>query len=495
MAADADELIGALKRAEGITGWIAVLWTWLEPRLPELDSRSEKLRDLRALGLRVPLDDRLDPEAALADLRDDPLRGAALRLVALDRRVGESGRRATIHGFPVPGADGKLYVVAARNPWLARAFWEGSDRDRELPPATDYAPAIEILAPALTVSPATVGSTELRLLSAPESSSREARSSMVAAKALLDAVTSGEPRDSAQPARLSVHLATLGPVPRASPDGDALGAGDGFRACRGGSAFSYADPPDASALHADIAATVEAAVEVAAREGATLLLMPELALPVAGLDALRDLLRGTAGAPALTVVGLRHRDVVADGEPDKDSTGALLSRWVNEAVVLGPDGVELLRHRKLTAYATGHDGPQEDTRVGERLAVLPTAIGNLAVLTCLDAFAASADRVRRSPASVVLVPSLSATVSPHRASLAPIVTALWGMAFVCNRHPTAAGEDAWLPGRVRSFWTVAMLNGWSPAALVESCRPTLVFDLDNDRAALQASSSTIAEDG
>lgn len=184
---------------------------------------------------------------------------------------------------------------------------------------------------------------------------------------------------------------------------------------------------------------------------------------------------------------------MADGEPPDNEAAGRLSRWVNEAVVLGPDGVELLRHRKLTAFAIDTGGPQEDTRLGDRLAVLPTAIGNVAVLTCLDAFAASWTRLLQSPASLVLVPSLSPRVNPHRATLVPVSAWLWGMALVCNRHPTAEGDAAWQPDAVRSCWTVAMLNGWRPAAAIASGEPTLVFDLDNDRAGPQGSSSRIIE--
>lgn len=478
--------MSALRAQTRIDSWVALLWTWLEPKLTGLDSRAEKLWELRRLGQREVVDAEFDFAAALVKLSasDDMRRAAAMTLVALDRWVAEAGRAETIHSLPVAGMDGAGHIVAARSSWLAEAFWEGSNREREVPPSTDYAPSMSILAPTITVSPASLKGLRVQLLSRPDDASAEARRSLAATRLQLAAVACGEAREVGQPTSMLVHLATLGPNQRATKGGG-LAEADGYVVVGDRNVFTYGDPPAGGMVDLDICAAVEAAVRAAARDEATILLLPELALPATALRVLEHVLAETPRSPSLTVAGLRHRDVVAAGEPESDASGAALSPWANEAVVLGPDGVELLRHRELTGFALGSGGPQEDTRLGDRLAVLPTAIGNIAVLTCLDAFASSWIRLLQSPASLVLVPSLSPRVNPHRSTLVPVTTWLWGMAFVCNRHPTAAGDAAWLPDAVRSCWTVGMLNGWQPAATHAEGEPTLVFDLDTDRAGTQ----------
>jgi predicted amidohydrolase len=217
----------------------------------------------------------------------------------------------------------------------------------------------------------------------------------------------------------------------------------------------------------------------------SILLMPELAATPPVLAAIRAQLAAERDAPVLTVVGLYH--LPADADPGLASLagGEELSDHVNEAVVLGPRGDVLWRHRKLTC-AEGtmrKDEPKlaEDIRLGDRLTVVPTPLGNLAVVICLDSFAPHVrDRLAKSPANVLLIPSLSPGVHRHRDSLQHLVQLLWAAAFVCNRSPHVddEGVGAWNAAANRSFWT---LQRNAPALLEEKQTgeyPSFVFKLD-----------------
>jgi hypothetical protein len=152
------DLIETLAGARNDVGrWIVALWTWLTPRLRQLDSRAENLRSIRERGL----DDLVslpDLGAALAALRNspDPLGEAARLLVALERWVAGNGRPDTVLSEPAPGVDGERYYVSSWSNWLPDAYWENSDRSRVEPPDSDYPPSIHALAPTLVVVPAAV---------------------------------------------------------------------------------------------------------------------------------------------------------------------------------------------------------------------------------------------------------------------------------------------------------------------------------------------------
>ena len=80
----------------------------------------------------------------------------------------------------------------------------------------------------------------------------------------------------------------------------------------------------------------------------------------------------------------------------------------------------------------------EDIVLGSKLQVAPTPLGVLTLLICLDSFVPHVrERVLASPAEVLLIPSLSPTVRRHRTSVEHLAEALWAIAFVCNRAPTA----------------------------------------------------------
>ncbi len=232
----------------------------------------------------------------------------------------------------------------------------------------------------------------------------------------------------------------------------------------------------------------EAKQAVRAVEGeSSILLMPELAATppvVAAVEAELKSQNEAGTAPALTILGLYHhipeespeldRDLVREGE---------LAEWVNEAVVLGPDGTELWRHRKLSS-AADDEGFVEDIRLGERLRLLRTPIGIVTVVICLDAFAPHVrERVLASPAEVLFVPSLSPSIHRHRTSLEHLVQVLWGAAFVCNRGPEAVeGGTVWDEPRNRSFWAVQRRSAESSPERTEDGRPSFVFKLAEEMA-------------
>lgn len=478
------DLIATLEDAPRDVGaWIVILWTWLTPKLGSLDSREKKLvgirKDVLAQRARKPdLAQMLEHLRGSADLPGD----AAATLARLERWVSRNGRPETTLVGPFDGVDGNAYYVTPWQPWLVEALWRSDPRGGDTPPVADYAPAMAAMAPTLTVVPVDVDGivvTDVQRATQAKPSSDAIRQ----ACADLSMIANGGAANPETSADFVVHFATLGPNTLKE-----------FTVDTERSVFAYTDPPE------PVVATIEAqladAVEAAAAAGAAILIVPELAVPIVSLPKLQDLLREQDAAPMLTVAGLRHDDVVAAEREPATVDGKACSRWVNEAVALGADGTELFRHRKLTAFAfpTGDDQLQEDTRLGRKLPILRTAVGNIAVAICLDSFGTSQDRLERSYASLVVVPSLSKSVSPHRSALTDAVRRLWGTAFVCNRHPDEQGQGAWRGDKVRSFWTAAMLNDWRPAGETTDEAPTLVFDLAREVAGCQPFSSRVGSD-
>lgn len=188
------------------------------------------------------------------------------------------------------------------------------------------------------------------------------------------------------------------------------------------------------AVQAELCAATEAARSLRA----TLLVLPELALTPASLQELRRLLHanGAAGFPLLTLAGCCHCPT-GDGRLDH-----------NEAVLLGPDGSELHRHRKLSAFTGFSSDPAsfrgERLEVGDRISVLESALGNLCPLICLDLFhEPSRAALEASHANLLVVPSLSSKTTAHRDAARRYRVSLKASTFVCNRsfeRVAATGE-------------------------------------------------------
>jgi hypothetical protein len=168
------------------------------------------------------------------------------------------------------------------------------------------------------------------------------------------------------------------------------------------------------------------AVRVAREKKATILILPELALSPAVVAALRqDLSKSGAGSwPLLTLAGTCHCSL-----PDHEGD-------LNEALLLGPDGTVLHRHRKLENFVhkVGPGRIGERLQTGASVTVLESAIGNLVPLICLDHFHDSMREIlRRCHGNLFLVPSLSPKTSAHRRAAADYQRQRLVSSFVCNR--------------------------------------------------------------
>lgn len=178
----------------------------------------------------------------------------------------------------------------------------------------------------------------------------------------------------------------------------------------------------------DLQREVEHALEVARRENVTLLVFPELAVPPGTDQQVRSILAsyGIDGHPILTLYGCSHR---------WNDSGTL---DLNEAVLLGPNGSELHRHRKLAAftdYTFGELHPcGEKLETGKTIAILECALGNLTPLICLDVLNETvAEVVYRSHGSLFAVPSLSPETGAHQTAALKLQVRNLGSTFVCNR--------------------------------------------------------------
>jgi predicted amidohydrolase len=229
--------------------------------------------------------------------------------------------------------------------------------------------------------------------------------------------------------------------------------------------LSLKDPRNEQAL----AAEVEAALREAAKQKVTILVFPELAIPPGIYARVRALLAAQEGDshPLLTVLGLCHA-CPPGGSAD-----------VNEAVLLGPDGTELHRHRKLTRYGMKTGYPcGEGTETGLEIHILLSPIGNLALLICLDLLHKDVVRViTDSVANVFLVPSLSPSTGAHRDRATTLCADQLASTFVCNRWLQDAGSTATSFYRVpsREWGEVLHLPADTPAGVQPE--PYLLFEL------------------
>jgi Carbon-nitrogen hydrolase len=183
---------------------------------------------------------------------------------------------------------------------------------------------------------------------------------------------------------------------------------------------SLRDPRNEGALWEEI----ERALDEARDQKVTVLIFPELSVPPALMARIQSVLaaRGRHGHPMLTLCGLCH---VRQGN----------GLDVNEAVLLGPDGTELHRHRKLTAFTAGDEyACGERVLTGETVTVIYSAFGNLATLICLDLFhPVVRPAIERSQANVLMVPSLSPKTSAHLTAGGVFAAHQLASTFVCNR--------------------------------------------------------------
>jgi predicted amidohydrolase len=473
MGAEQHQLEELLEELKGTRGddvhTVAVLWTWLEERIVILGSLREKPPMIYRAAIREPRFEGVDDEV-LAWIASNPVRNAAELLARIGQTMGEA--HAELADTAV-GFRGKEVIVAWRVSELVKRAGGSA-----YPPSAVEHPSLCTLAPSLIVCPRYEDGIELVSLR-PEGKAWEA------VKRSLDR---GLSYDSPS---FEVHMDTLGEHGRSGwfDDDSELGC--------------YEEDKIDSADQEQCEAAARSAVNEASGR-VSIVVVPELAATPKVLDAFRAELADLVEGPVLTVVGRYHRE--ADGDEDYGELAAAdqLAKHVNEAAVLDLGGTELWGHRKLTSAqgrrpaketaseegggreeqedGDGGSAVIENIRVGDRLTVVPTPLGNVAVLICLDAFAEHAqNRIAKSHANVLLVPSLSPHVNRHRDALKQLVQRLWAIAFVCNRSPEGEGEEVWNQERNRSFWVVAG-RGFEPPERGREGHHSFVFRLGHSNA-------------
>jgi predicted amidohydrolase len=202
-------------------------------------------------------------------------------------------------------------------------------------------------------------------------------------------------------------------------------------------------------------------------EKVSLLIFPELAIPTRIREEIRRALagHGPQGHPILTLFGCCHRPDPQGGD-------------LNEAVLSGPDGVELCCHRKLTSFTT-HLGKDRNRTVGERLrvgttvTVLESSFGNLTPLICLDFIHMPLRQVlTHSHANLFAVSSLSPSTSAHQDAARALQTTNRASSFVSNRALEGLTDAA------TSFFRVPRKGGFQthlPHPVGQKGLPYLLF--------------------
>jgi predicted amidohydrolase len=449
------ELLAGLERAgSGPSPQVAVLWTWLEKHLNVLGSFDDA--DTLILEQAVAQCETFDgpTEDDLELIARQPAYGAATLLARIAARQAHLKRPASV--ALERGIDDEDVLVRWRNEFL-HGEMVGAGKD-DGPPAAKQAPSLAAIAPGLHVCPLRVGVISF-VAEIPHGSAWEA-----AAQRLQGALDAKQ---------LTIHLDPLvnsaagqeeDPTRALSPP---LLAGSTGWEFRNGHALLL----DEKINQADHTRCQEVAREAVrqASGSPSVLVLPELVATAQVVEALADELDRQDDPPALTVVGLRHRPGQATGLDPSAVGETALAGYVNEAVVLGPDGGELWRHRKLTR-AGGNpdddlddpDDPDDDKRyvqerisVGDTITIIDTPIGTVAVSICLDVFTDHVrERLAESPIELLLVPSLSPHVHRHRTALAQVAQGTWGLAFVCNRglQPDQQRPTGWKEHDNQSFW-------------------------------------------
>jgi hypothetical protein len=448
-----EALIDGISQADGnLTETVAVLWTWLELNQRKLGSLRDKWSLIidSAIGAE-PFTGISDP--LLKWLAEDPLRNAAELLARIEQGVGEPDWSDVDYAR---GVDGSEVMVAWRLSLLVKSLG-GAARPQD---SIEY-PTPAALAPSLLVCPLDVHQIKLELVE-PEDEDEDSWEQLVRKLAVSMS------REGDGPSSFQVHLDTLGDHGMSG-----LRLDDQRRTGR----FAPGDITTADEDACEAAART--AVAAAAGQG-TVLVMPELAATPKVCEAISAQLRDEEDPPLLTVVGLYHEKLEQAPPPDLAAGKTGWSEYVNEAVVFGPDGEEIWRHRKLTCASAKVRQREstfyavEDTYLGDRLRLVPTPLGVVAVVICLDTFAAHArERIAKSPANVLFVPSLSRKTHRHRVSLQQLVKPLWGVAFVCNRW---VDPGSWNEEPCRSFWAVDHRTVEVPDAKDPLDHPSFVFE-------------------
>lgn len=416
---------------------LVLLWTHYEPQLSDVEN-GLRAANIQPLAIRR-LAGNLDADQCGARLRgllgdDADFDEFALAwLKSLDRWLHQNLKPTALAGTVLTGVDGKPHRIYPRNNFIADTY---EDRD-ELPTwVAQQGHSMAAYAPHVVIEPADKLIGKFRL---------ELRRCDRSAWSRLQQLRDGQ--------SLRVMMWPLA-VRIDYPDLDKL------RQTPPPEFVSLRDPRNEEVLGIE----VEQALQEAARLETTVLIFPELAIPPRVIRRVRAFLARQKGHghPILTVMGLCHAC------PRKRGAD------VNEAVVLGPNGTELYRHRKLAPFAVGQQYPcGERLQTGSTLTVLESPIGNLVTLICLDFFHSEVlPLVNSSLANVMLVPSLSPTTSAHQHSAATLGASRLASTFVCNRWVVDKGKDA------TSFYRVPRKIDGQVCHIPDHARlPYLLFEL------------------
>ena len=180
------------------------------------------------------------------------------------------------------------------------------------------------------------------------------------------------------------------------------------------------------------------AIARAAGAGAQVVLLPEALNsgwtdPSARTDA--DPIPDGDACRRLAAAATKQRVFICAGLVERDG-----ARLYNTAVLIGPTGDVLIKHRKLNELELAHDLYAQ----GDRLAVAETAFGTFGVMICADAFAPG-QIVSRTlglmGANVILSPSAWAVPKDHDNAPEP-----YGQLWLDNYGPVARDYRLWIAG-------------------------------------------------
>lgn len=179
-------------------------------------------------------------------------------------------------------------------------------------------------------------------------------------------------------------------------------------------------------------------VAQAADRGAEVALLPEaMDLGWTHPSALREAEPVPEGTPArqLSAMAARHGIHLCAGLTEKAS-----GRVYNTAVLFGPAGELLGKHRKLNELDIGHGCYSQ----GDRLNVMTTGLGTFGLMTCADGFAVDHVLSRAlgyMGADIILSPCAWAVPADHDNQREPY-GALWRQSY----QPVARAFSIWIVG-------------------------------------------------
>lgn len=194
-------------------------------------------------------------------------------------------------------------------------------------------------------------------------------------------------------------------------------------------------------------------VAAAASLGARIVVLPECLDTGWTFPTARQLATPVPDGPVCSALAAAARDhdiYVCAGLTERDQ-----DKVFNTAVLIGPDGVLLSRHRKINELAIAHNVYDQ----GDRLSVVPTPLGTLGTLVCADAVArggALLESLALMGADIILSPCAWAVAPDHDNTTDPY-GALWRIAYT----GVAAANGCAVVGVSNVGWVVGgAWDGW-----------------------------------